>query len=112
MDGCEHRERTAYTPVVEVCLGCGESFGGTIFERMKARINFAIDEIGKQMPEAAEYLRKHVVFDEQRGTVAYTGDDRIKISLPQGAPGPAGETESPSANDRRGRRRRRGRGRA
>jgi len=48
-------------------------------ERVKKDINSAIDEIAKECPEAADHFRKHIVFDEEKGTVCYTGD--IKWNL-------------------------------
>lgn len=53
-----------------------------IFEQVKSEILCAIDEIAKQTPEAAEYLRQHIEFNEVEGTVRYTGDDRIKLYGP------------------------------
>lgn len=49
-------------------------------ERVKKDINSAIDKIAKQCPEMADHLRKHIVFDEQRGTVCYTGDIKWNLS--------------------------------
>ena len=46
---------------------------------MKAEILAAVDSIRAAMPEAAEYLEKHLVFDDKEETFMYTGDDRIKL---------------------------------
>lgn len=52
------------------------------FEEVRNRINEAFDAIGEQSPEAAEYLRQHIEFNELKGTVRYTGDERIKLYGP------------------------------
>jgi hypothetical protein len=59
------------------------------FHRVKAAVLETIEQIRAQCREAAEYLVGHLVFDEARGTVCYTGDDRLKMSLQPGPPPPA-----------------------
>ena len=58
-----------------------------VFEQVKRDINSAIDEIAKQCPEMADHLREYIVFDEEKGTVCYTGDIKWNTSslpdLPQ-----------------------------
>ena len=49
------------------------------YRTMKAEILAAVESIRAAMPEAAEYLEKHLVFDDKKETFMYTGDDRIKM---------------------------------
>ena len=51
-------------------------------EKVKGDINGAIEEIAKQCPEMAEHLRKHIVFDEEKGTIRYTGDIKWNTTPP------------------------------
>ena len=34
-------------------------------------------------PEAADYLKKHIVFDDKKLTFVYTGDNRFRFEFPQ-----------------------------
>jgi hypothetical protein len=38
-----------------------------------------VELICAAMPEAAEDLEQHLVFDDEKETFMYTGDDRIKM---------------------------------
>ena len=49
------------------------------FNRMRQEILSCIESMRKASPEAAEYLEKHLVMDEDAMTFKYTGDDRIKL---------------------------------
>jgi hypothetical protein len=49
------------------------------FESVKRDIKHAIQTMRAKMPEAAEYLEKHIVMDDQKMTFAYTGDGRIRL---------------------------------
>ena len=44
------------------------------FHEVRNEILITIDTIAEQDPGLASYLYEHIVFDEERGTVAYTGD--------------------------------------
>jgi hypothetical protein len=46
---------------------------------MKAEMLAAVESIRAAMPEAAGYLEKHLVFDDEKETFAYPGDDRLKL---------------------------------
>ena len=49
------------------------------YESVKRDIKKAIESIRAQSPEAAEYLDKHLVMDDEKMTFAYTGDNRISL---------------------------------
>jgi hypothetical protein len=49
------------------------------YRKIKAEILATVESIRAAMPEAAEYLEKHMVLDDQKETFMYTGDDRIKM---------------------------------
>jgi hypothetical protein len=49
------------------------------FNRVKQEILASIESMRKVLPEAAEYLEKHLVIDEEAMTITYTGDDRLKL---------------------------------
>jgi hypothetical protein len=49
------------------------------FNRVKQEILASIESTRKVLPEAAEYLEKHLVIDEEAMTFTYTGDDRLKL---------------------------------
>jgi len=49
-----------------------------LYRKIKAEILAAVEEIRAATPEAAAYLEKHLVFDDEKETFMYTGDDRIK----------------------------------
>jgi hypothetical protein len=49
------------------------------YRKIKAEILATVESIRAAMPEAAEYLEKHLVFDDEKETSMYTGDDRIKM---------------------------------
>jgi hypothetical protein len=51
------------------------------YESVKHDIKEAIESIRAQLPEAAEYLEKHLVMDDEQMTFAYTGDNRIRLEL-------------------------------
>jgi hypothetical protein len=53
------------------------------YRTIKAEILATVESIRAAMPEAAEYLEKHLVFDDEKETFTYTGDDRLKL-LPPG----------------------------
>jgi len=46
---------------------------------VKQEILASIESTRKVLPEAAEYLEKHLVIDEEAMTFTYTGDDRLKL---------------------------------
>lgn len=50
-----------------------------VYEEIKCDIADAIAQIREQCPEAADYLRAHIEYDDEHMTVRYTGDDRIQI---------------------------------
>jgi hypothetical protein len=50
-----------------------------VYRKIKAEILATVELIRAAMPEAAEYLEKHLVFDDKEETFMYTGDDRIKL---------------------------------
>jgi hypothetical protein len=50
-----------------------------LYLKIKAEILAAVEEIRAAMPEAAEYLEQHLVFDDEKETFMYTGDDRLKM---------------------------------
>jgi hypothetical protein len=41
-----------------------------------------IERVRAKMPEAAEYLDKHIVMDDEKMTFAYTDDGRIRLEPP------------------------------
>ena len=49
------------------------------YRKIKAEILAAVESIRAARPEAAEYLEKHLVFDDEKETFMYTGDDRIMM---------------------------------
>jgi len=49
------------------------------YRTVKAEILAAVESIRAAMPEAAEYLEKHLILDDEKETFAYTGDDRLKL---------------------------------
>ena len=49
------------------------------FNRVRQEILSCIESMRKASPEAAEYLEKHLVMDEEAMTFEYPGDDRIKL---------------------------------
>ncbi len=49
------------------------------YRKIKAEILAFVEEMRAACPEAAEYLEQHLVFDDQKETFMYTGDDRIKM---------------------------------
>ena len=49
------------------------------YRKIKAEILATVESIRAAMPEAAEYLEQHLVFDDEKETFMYTGDDRIKM---------------------------------
>ena len=53
-------------------------------EKVKCEINATLEEIAKQCPELADHLRKHIVFNEEKGTVCYTGDIEWNTLSPPG----------------------------
>ena len=50
------------------------------FNQVKQEILSSIESMRKVLPEAAEYLEKHLVIDEEAMTFKYTGDDRLKLN--------------------------------
>lgn len=49
------------------------------YNQMKVDICLALEEIRDKKPNLAEYLEKHLVFDDDKMTVKYTGDGRVAI---------------------------------
>jgi hypothetical protein len=49
------------------------------YRKMKAEVLATVESIRAAMPEAADYLEKHLVFDDEKETFAYTGDERLKL---------------------------------
>jgi hypothetical protein len=49
------------------------------YEKVKSEILEGIKEIAMVNPDAAEYLKNNIVFDDGKMTFCYIGDDRIKI---------------------------------
>ena len=49
------------------------------YRKIKAEILATVEMIRAARPEAAEYLEKNLVFDDEKETFKYTGDDRIKM---------------------------------
>jgi hypothetical protein len=49
------------------------------FLEVKKEILDALDLIELKNFEAADYMRKHIVFDDKKFTIKYTGDDRVSI---------------------------------
>jgi hypothetical protein len=49
------------------------------FNRVRQEILSTIESMREVSPEAAEYLEKHLVIDEEAMTFKYTGDDRLKL---------------------------------
>jgi len=53
----------------------------SIIDEIRCDIMEAIDAITEQDQECAAYLREHLVFDDERSTVMYTGDpDMVKMT--------------------------------
>ncbi len=50
-----------------------------VYQQMKADMLAFVESVRAEMPQAAEYLEKHLVFDDEKETVCYTGDDRLKL---------------------------------
>ncbi len=51
------------------------------YEFIKRDIRHTIETIRGKTPEAAEYLERHLVMDDEKMTFAYTGDDRLKLQM-------------------------------
>jgi len=49
------------------------------FRRVKRELLAFIESIRKENPEAAEYLKSHLVVDKEARTFMYTGDDRLQL---------------------------------
>ncbi len=49
------------------------------YSKIKAEILATVELIRAVMPEAAEYLEQHLVYDDEKETFMYTGDDRLKM---------------------------------
>jgi oligoribonuclease NrnB/cAMP/cGMP phosphodiesterase (DHH superfamily) len=49
------------------------------YEQIKREILESVAEIECIHPAAAQYLREHLVFDDEKLTFMYTGDDRLKL---------------------------------
>lgn len=56
------------------------SGGSPAYRRVKSDLLAAVDHIRAAMPAAADYLEKHLSFDDEKETVCYTGDDRLKLT--------------------------------
>lgn len=50
-----------------------------LYRKIKLTLKDAIERVRAQDPAAGEYLEQHLVFDDEKYSVSYTGDDRIKI---------------------------------
>ena len=50
-----------------------------LFNRVKQEILASVESIRKASPEAAEYLEKHLVMDEEAMTFEYTGAEGCAI---------------------------------
>jgi hypothetical protein len=57
------------------------------YKRVKADIRAFVESLRAKMPDAAEYLEQHLVFDDEKETVCYTGDDRLKLERLGGGQG-------------------------
>ncbi len=52
-----------------------------IYRQVKADMLSALEAIRRAHPKAGEYLAQHLVFDDEKQTVMYTGDPRrLKIT--------------------------------
>jgi hypothetical protein len=49
------------------------------YSKIKAEILAAMESIRAAMPEATQYLQQHLVFDDEKETFMYIGDDRIRL---------------------------------
>jgi hypothetical protein len=49
------------------------------YESIKSDIRSFIEEVRVKLPEAAQYLDRHIVMDDKKMTFAYTGDDQVKL---------------------------------
>ena len=50
------------------------------YESIKSDIKHLIESVRAKMPQAAEYMEKHMVMDDEKMTFMYTGDDRLKMT--------------------------------
>ena len=49
------------------------------YRKIKADILATVELIRVAEPEAAAYLEKHLVLDDEKEAFMYTGDDRVKM---------------------------------
>jgi len=52
------------------------------YEQIKADILHFLKTLRSKDPVSADYLQKHLVFDEEKKTFQYTGDRRFKLTPP------------------------------
>ena len=62
------------------------------YESIKSDIKHLIESVRTKIPQAAEYMKKHFVMDDEKMTFMYTGDDRLKLA-------PHLETSSPEEQE-------------
>lgn len=46
---------------------------------IRNELSNAIDSLREKLPEAANYLSKNIIYNDEEMTVKYIGDDRISI---------------------------------
>ena len=49
------------------------------YQQIKKDILHFLQTLRLTDPEAADYLQKHLVFDDKKQTFQYTGDGRVKL---------------------------------
>ena len=49
------------------------------YQQMKADILTFLETLRAAQPEAAQYLEKHLIFDDEKETFQYTGDHRFQL---------------------------------
>jgi len=53
-----------------------------IYDEIKSDVLKFLANLRAANPTAADYLEKHIVFDDEKETFMYTGDDRLKLMKP------------------------------
>jgi hypothetical protein len=67
-------------PRMSFCYRCYKSLPGDMQKDLYQPLGLeGIKEIAMVNPDAAEYLKNNIVFDDGKMTFCYIGDDRIKI---------------------------------
>ncbi len=51
------------------------------FDHVKLEVDKSILEIETVMPDLAKYLRENIIFDAERHTVTYIGDESVSMKL-------------------------------